>query len=103
MTPNCSFSFINALTNTIFFINSEIVKKSYRNLCLTLHPDRVAATEKTNSTEKFKIISKIYDVLMNDQTKTVYDETGTVGVGVRIKPVTLTNAQMSLAVSKYAG
>lgn len=68
-------------------------------MCLTDHPDRVAGTRKMIATEKFKIISKIYAVLMDDQARTLYDETDSM-----IKTsFTVTNIQLNRAVAKYAG
>lgn len=87
-----------------FFVNLfGTVKKSYHNLCLTIHPDRVNVAQKMIATEKFKIISKIYEVLMDNGKKTLYDEANTVNFGINNTSFTVTNAQLNRAVSKYAG
>lgn len=41
----------------------EEVKKKYRNLALTYHPDRVPPEEKKNAEEKFKQISEAYEII----------------------------------------
>lgn len=54
------------------------VKKSYHKLSLKVHPDRVSEEEKKEATEKFKIVSKIYDVLTDTSKRSLYDEQGIV-------------------------
>lgn len=69
-------------------------------MCLTNHPDRVAGTRKMIATEKFKIISKIHAVLMDEQARTLYDETESM---IKKTSFTITNIQLNRAVAKYAG
>ncbi|TDG49527.1 hypothetical protein AWZ03_004018 [Drosophila navojoa] len=52
------------------------IKKAYHKLSLLVHPDRVPDAQKDESTEKFKVLSKIYQVLTDSQKRAVYDEQG---------------------------
>ena len=52
------------------------MKKAYHKLSLVTHPDRVNADEKADATEKFKILSKIYFILSDDDKRKIYDENG---------------------------
>lgn len=54
------------------------VKKAYHKLSLKYHPDRVAEEEKTEATEKFKVLSKLYAVLTDKNKKALYDDKGTI-------------------------
>uniref|UniRef100_A0A069DRM9 Putative molecular chaperone dnaj superfamily n=1 Tax=Panstrongylus megistus TaxID=65343 RepID=A0A069DRM9_9HEMI len=55
---------------------NEEVKKAYRKLSLTVHPDRVSDDEKEEATEKFKVLGKIHSVLSDTEKRAVYDDTG---------------------------
>ncbi|ALC45740.1 CG6693 [Drosophila busckii] len=52
------------------------IKKAYHKLSLLVHPDRVPEAQKEESTEKFKVLSKIYQVLTDNQKRALYDEQG---------------------------
>lgn len=52
------------------------VKKAYYKLSLKCHPDRVPEQEKKESTEKFKLLTKLYNVMTDDGKRTLYDEKG---------------------------
>lgn len=52
------------------------IKKAYHKLSLLVHPDRVPDAQKDESTEKFKVLSKIYQVLTDTQKRAIYDEQG---------------------------
>lgn len=54
------------------------VKKAYHKLSLKFHPDRVAEDEKTEATEKFKVLSKLYSVLTDKNKKALYDDKGVI-------------------------
>lgn len=56
------------------------VKKIYRNLALKYHPDRVPADKKKEAEEKFKEISEAYEVLIDPQKRSNYDQFGRSGV-----------------------
>lgn len=45
-------------------------------MSLEIHPDRVAKNEKKESTEKFKILTKIHGILVDSEKKKLYDEQG---------------------------
>lgn len=49
------------------------VKKAYRKLALEYHPDRNKSKE---AEEKFKEITKAYEVLANDEKRKMYDQVG---------------------------
>lgn len=54
----------------------EEIKKSYRSLCLSLHPDRQAGKsdeEKKKAEEKFKEVSEAYETLSDPDKKRAYD------------------------------
>ncbi|EDV93767.1 J domain-containing protein CG6693 [Drosophila grimshawi] len=50
------------------------IKKAYHKLSLLVHPDRVPEAQKEESTEKFKVLSKIYQVLTDPAKRALYDE-----------------------------
>lgn len=52
------------------------IKKAYYKLSLIVHPDRVKENEKTEATEKFKVLSKIYSILSDKEKRALYDEKG---------------------------
>ncbi|XP_030563915.1 J domain-containing protein CG6693 [Drosophila novamexicana] len=52
------------------------IKKAYHKLSLLVHPDRVPDAQKDESTEKFKVLSKIYQVLTDTQKRALFDEQG---------------------------
>lgn len=55
-----------------------VVKKAYYKLSRLVHPDRVPASLKEISTEKFKILSKLYTTLTDKDKKALYDEQGVI-------------------------
>lgn len=59
---------------------ADDIKKAYRNLALKYHPDRVSADKKKEAEEKFKEISEAYEVLVDPQKRTNYDQFGHSGV-----------------------
>ena len=56
---------------------SITVKRAYHRLSLKFHPDRVSEEQKTEATEKFKVISAIHSILSNKSKRQLYDKTGT--------------------------
>ncbi|XP_067615410.1 J domain-containing protein CG6693-like [Eurosta solidaginis] len=54
------------------------IKKAYYKLSLQVHPDRVKDEEKSTATEKFKVLSKVYQVLSDKQKRDLYDEQGVI-------------------------
>lgn len=57
-------------------------------MSLASHPDRVPACEKANSTEKFQLLSKLYNVLSNRDSRQLYDEKGVINdAGIDNLPV----------------
>lgn len=56
--------------------NEKEIKKGYYKLSLLVHPDRVPESEKANATEKFKLLSKLYQILTDKEKRKLYDEQG---------------------------
>ncbi len=56
------------------------IKKAYRNLALKYHPDRVPPDKKKEAEERFKEISEAYEVLVDPQKRSNYDQFGHSGV-----------------------
>jgi len=61
----------------------EEIKKSYRQLAMKHHPDRVESSKKKEAEEKFKKISEAYAVLSDPQKKQLYDQYGHAGIDSR--------------------
>ncbi len=61
----------------------EEIKKSYRSLALSHHPDRVPQEKKKEAEEKFKEISEAYGVLSDAQKRAMYDQHGHAGIDQR--------------------
>ncbi|EAA09682.3 AGAP004849-PA [Anopheles gambiae str. PEST] len=58
--------------------SDQEIKKAYYRLSLQTHPDRVPESDKQEATEKFKVLSKLYNILSNKDSRAIYDERGTV-------------------------
>uniref|UniRef100_A0A182JQ16 J domain-containing protein n=1 Tax=Anopheles christyi TaxID=43041 RepID=A0A182JQ16_9DIPT len=58
--------------------SDQEIKKAYYRLSLKTHPDRVPENDKTEATEKFKVLSKLYSILTNKDSRAIYDERGIV-------------------------
>ena len=56
------------------------IKKTYRELALRHHPDRVPHEEKKAAEEKFKDISEAYAVLSDSDKRALYDQHGHAGI-----------------------
>lgn len=54
------------------------VKKSYYQIAMRMHPDRVSENEKEESSEKFKILTKVHDVLRDSHKRALYDQEGVI-------------------------
>jgi len=59
------------------------IKKSYRQLAMKHHPDRVESSKKKEAEERFKQISEAYAVLSDPQKKQLYDQYGHAGIDSR--------------------
>ena len=56
------------------------IRKSYRELALRYHPDRVPHEQKKEAEEKFKEISEAYAVLSDANKRALYDQYGHPGI-----------------------
>src|SRR6476646_4960467 len=54
------------------------IKKAYRKLAMTFHPDRNGGSKEAE--EKFKAITEAYDVLRDPQKRAAYDRYGEAGL-----------------------
>ncbi len=61
----------------------EEIKKAYRTLAMTHHPDRVPHEKKKEAEERFKEISEAYAVLSDSQKRLLYDQHGHAGIDQR--------------------
>jgi len=61
----------------------EEIKKAYRSMALSHHPDRVPTDKKKEAEEKFKEISEAYGVLSDPQKRGMYDQYGHQGIDQR--------------------
>lgn len=52
---------------------TDQIKKAYRKLARTNHPDKFPESERPAATAKFQDISKAYEVLSDDQKRRIYD------------------------------
>ncbi len=59
------------------------IKKAYRSLALSHHPDRVPEEKKKEAEERFKEISEAYGVLSDPQKRSMYDQYGHAGIDQR--------------------
>jgi len=59
------------------------IKKSYRQLVMKHHPDRVSGDKKKEAEERFKEISEAYAVLSDPGKKKLYDQYGHAGIDSR--------------------
>src|SRR3989338_8696102 len=62
---------------------ADDIKKAYRSLALSHHPDRVPQEKKKEAEEKFKEISEAYGVLSDPQKRAMYDQYGHAGIDQR--------------------
>jgi molecular chaperone DnaJ len=58
--------------------SDEEIKKAYRKLAMTYHPDRNNGAKEAE--EKFKAITEAYDVLRDENKRAVYDRYGEAGL-----------------------
>lgn len=60
--------------------SSSEIKKAYRKLALTYHPDKAPEDKRDEYSETFKQISEAYGVLSDDNKKNIYDKFGKAGL-----------------------
>lgn len=65
-----TLTFPSEQDNTIYSI---LVKANYYKLAKVHHPDRVSEEQKTAAKERFSIIHHAYTILVNSETKAIYD------------------------------
>lgn len=58
--------------------DKETIKKSYRKLALKYHPDR--NQDDSEAEEKFKLVNEAYQVLSDDEKRSIYDRYGKRGL-----------------------
>src|SRR6186997_128452 len=58
--------------------SDDEIKKSYRKLAMTYHPDRNNGSKEAE--ERFKAITEAYDVLRDPQKRAAYDRYGEAGL-----------------------
>lgn len=55
-----------------------LVCKAYKKLCLKVHPDRVGERSKEEAGEKFKLVTKLREILSNSRSRAIYDNEGVI-------------------------
>src|ERR687885_1566241 len=58
--------------------SDDEIKKAYRKLAMTYHPDRNGGSKEAE--ERFKAITEAYDVLRDPQKRAMYDRYGEAGL-----------------------
>ncbi|PZC80419.1 hypothetical protein B5X24_HaOG214721 [Helicoverpa armigera] len=58
--------------------SNKEVKKAYHKLSLKIHPDKVEEDKRLEATEKFKVLRSIYEILMDQKRRSIYDATKSV-------------------------
>ncbi|ACM63841.1 molecular chaperone DnaJ [Campylobacter lari] len=58
--------------------DKETIKKAYRKMALKYHPDRNQGDKEAE--EKFKLVNEAYEVLSNDEKRSIYDRYGKEGL-----------------------
>eukprot|EP00927_Polykrikos_kofoidii_P073628 TRINITY_DN69649_c0_g1_i1.p1 TRINITY_DN69649_c0_g1~~TRINITY_DN69649_c0_g1_i1.p1 ORF type:complete len:515 (-),score=95.51 TRINITY_DN69649_c0_g1_i1:77-1621(-) len=59
------------------------IKKGFRRVALTCHPDKVPEHERETATRRFQLIAEAYEVLSKDESRRRYDLVARVRTGVR--------------------
>lgn len=80
------------------------VRKAYRKKSLLVHPDTAgrAIENTTNTTEKFQILHKAYEVLTDPEKRKLYDARGIIAIHQSMSYI-VTDAQFEECRQKYAG
>lgn len=52
------------------------IKKAYHKAALHSHPDKVAPEQRAEAEQKFKAVSQAYEILHDDQKRSLYDQHG---------------------------
>lgn len=107
-----SESFENPTTYTWYFFTNKLclyfpVTKAYHRKSLLVHPDtaqrgKLSDGTTINTSEKFQILHKAYEVLMDAEKRKLYDTRGIV-VNETSKSYVVTDAQFEECREKYAG
>ena len=65
--------------------DKDTIKKAYRKVAMKYHPDRNPGDKEAE--EKFKEATEAYEVLSDDQKKSVYDQYGFAGLDGRSRRI----------------
>lgn len=60
--------------------SKDDIKKAYRKLALKYHPDKAINMDKKEAEDRFKNISRAYEVLSDDEQRKKYDQFGEAGL-----------------------
>lgn len=77
LEPNAQINEGNPMNVEIFIlyltVKNILVKANYYRLAKVFHPDRVSEAEKDGAKEKFHTLFQAYSILVNPETKRLYD------------------------------
>lgn len=69
-----------AVLNTDKDASQSDIKKAYRKVSLTVHPDRVSEDEKEEATKRFQVLARVHFILSDEDKRNLYDSQGLIDI-----------------------